>query len=180
LVPTAPIGGIRLITDPAPLQDNVVTTVSATSTSAAGTYLIDYPAFDDVEDTSGNRYRCSYTSYDGQPFTTGQTGLAAAVADWGCGVPVSWVGVTGLRRTTATFGRRSLYLSASTRSGRTQRVALSSTKSLLSSWRSRFGGRRGFRTPDLQHVNQLLLAAAVPYACSDQLQRDAPHLAAGE
>src|SRR5438309_816749 len=35
--------------------------VSATATSATGHYLIDYPAFDDVEDTAGNRYRCSYT-----------------------------------------------------------------------------------------------------------------------
>lgn len=47
--------------------------VSATSTSATGTYLINFPAFADSEDASSNRYLCTYTSYDGQPFTTGQT-----------------------------------------------------------------------------------------------------------
>ena len=47
--------------------------VTATSNSATGTYLINFPAFADSEDSSGNRYQCSYTSYDGQANTTGQT-----------------------------------------------------------------------------------------------------------
>ncbi|HEY4027422.1 MAG TPA: RHS repeat-associated core domain-containing protein [Candidatus Dormibacteraeota bacterium] len=47
--------------------------VSATATSATGTYLVDLPALRDVEDSAGNRYRCVYTSYDGQPQTLGQT-----------------------------------------------------------------------------------------------------------
>ena len=55
--------------------------VSATASSAAGTYLIAYPALVDVEDSSGNRYQCLYTSYDGQPFATGQTsGLTRGAA----------------------------------------------------------------------------------------------------
>jgi RHS repeat-associated protein len=47
--------------------------VSATASSATGSYLIDAPAFVDVEDTAGNRYKCRYASYDGQPLATGQT-----------------------------------------------------------------------------------------------------------
>jgi RHS repeat-associated protein len=47
--------------------------VTATSTSATGTYLIEFPAFADTEDSSGNRYQCSYTSYDGQANATGQS-----------------------------------------------------------------------------------------------------------
>ncbi len=45
--------------------------VTATSSSATGTYLLDFPAFSDTEDTSGNRYSCAYTDYvtngQGQP-----------------------------------------------------------------------------------------------------------------
>ena len=53
--------------------------VSASATSATGTYLIDVPAFADVEDSSGNRYRCRYASYDGQANVIGQTtGLTLA------------------------------------------------------------------------------------------------------
>jgi RHS repeat-associated protein len=47
--------------------------VTATPTSATGTYLIDFPAFGDVEDTAGSRYQCRYASYDGQANTQGQT-----------------------------------------------------------------------------------------------------------
>ncbi len=47
--------------------------VSATSGGATGVYLIDYPAFQDTEDTSANRYTCQYTSYDGASYATGQT-----------------------------------------------------------------------------------------------------------
>ncbi len=47
--------------------------VTATATSATGSYLIDFPAFDDIEDTFSNRYQCTYTSYDGQGKRQGQT-----------------------------------------------------------------------------------------------------------
>lgn len=48
--------------------------VTATSTSAAGTYLIDYLAYDSVRDGGNSTaYNCAYTSYDGQSWTTGQT-----------------------------------------------------------------------------------------------------------
>jgi RHS repeat-associated protein len=47
--------------------------VGATASSATGTYVIDLSALTDVEDASGNRYRCGYTSYDGQALTLGQT-----------------------------------------------------------------------------------------------------------
>jgi hypothetical protein len=47
--------------------------VTATRTSATGTYIIDTPAFSDTEDGSGNRLGCSYTSYDGHSYATGQT-----------------------------------------------------------------------------------------------------------
>ncbi len=47
--------------------------ITATRTSATGTYIIDTPAFSDTEDGSGNRLACSYTSYDGQSYITGQT-----------------------------------------------------------------------------------------------------------
>ncbi len=40
--------------------------VTATRTSASGTYIIDTPALTDIEDGSGKRLACSYTSYDGQ------------------------------------------------------------------------------------------------------------------
>jgi RHS repeat-associated protein len=50
--------------------------VTTTGTSATGTYLIDFPAFTDTEDSSANRYQCSYTSYDGHGNASGQsTGL---------------------------------------------------------------------------------------------------------
>ena len=47
--------------------------VTATATSATGPYLINFPAFQDTEDAFGNRYQCTYTSYDGQANTQGQT-----------------------------------------------------------------------------------------------------------
>jgi RHS repeat-associated protein len=47
--------------------------VTATKTSATGTYILTKAAFTDTEDGSGNRLQCSYTSYDGQGYTTGQT-----------------------------------------------------------------------------------------------------------
>src|SRR5262249_50727563 len=45
--------------------------VAATATSATGTYLVDVPAFHDVEDAAGARYRCGYTSYDGLGYALG-------------------------------------------------------------------------------------------------------------
>jgi RHS repeat-associated protein len=47
--------------------------VSATATSATGTFLVDFPAFQDVEDAAGNRFQCTYASYDGHANVTGQT-----------------------------------------------------------------------------------------------------------
>jgi YD repeat-containing protein len=47
--------------------------VTATQSSATGTYIIDTPAFTDTEDGSGNRLECSTTNYDGQSYATGQT-----------------------------------------------------------------------------------------------------------
>jgi YD repeat-containing protein len=97
-------GPTTIVSRPAYVQND---SVSATSTSAAGPYLIDYPAFDDVEDTSGNRYRCSYTSYDGQPFTTGQTGgltLGEATAQaryTGCGTSPSFTPSGQIQTTSA-------------------------------------------------------------------------------
>jgi RHS repeat-associated protein len=45
--------------------------VTATSTSATGTYLIDFVAFSGVEDANGVPKVCTYTSYDGLPYETG-------------------------------------------------------------------------------------------------------------
>ena len=49
--------------------------VSASEFAATGTYLLDFQAFADTEDTANpvNRWSCTYTSYDGQPYTLGQT-----------------------------------------------------------------------------------------------------------
>ena len=46
--------------------------VNASASGATGTYLIDFVAFQDTEDTSGNRYACTYTSYDRQGYALGQ------------------------------------------------------------------------------------------------------------
>jgi len=45
---------------------------SNTPTTVTGTYIIDSQAFADTEDSSGARYACHYTSYDGQAYHTGQ------------------------------------------------------------------------------------------------------------
>jgi RHS repeat-associated protein len=98
-------GPNTIVTRPQYVQND---SVSATSSSATGRYLIDYPAFDDVEDPAGNRYRCSYTSYDGQGFTTGQTsGLTVGkvtTADryTGCGTSPGFT-TSGQIRTTSAF-----------------------------------------------------------------------------
>jgi RHS repeat-associated protein len=92
------------LSKPAYAQDDAV---SATSTSATGHYLVDYPAFNDTEDISGNRYRCSYTSYDGQSFTTGQTSgltlgeLTTQDHYTGCGTSPSFTPSGQIRTTSA-------------------------------------------------------------------------------
>jgi RHS repeat-associated protein len=52
-------------------NDNVQTA----TLPASGTYLINFPAFRDTEDTSGNRYSCDYVIYD--PATGGGKGANA-------------------------------------------------------------------------------------------------------
>jgi RHS repeat-associated protein len=74
------------------IQNNGVTT---SSTSALGPYLIDYPAFDDIEDTNGNRFTCHYTSYDGAVWNSGQQTsltrgeLTTSFGFAGCGTPAN-------------------------------------------------------------------------------------------
>jgi YD repeat-containing protein len=84
--------------------------VTATSTSATGTYLIDFPAFSDTEDSSGNRYSCTYTSYDGHANATGQQstltlGEATTVDKYTtCGTKAnSFTDKSGLIETTTTY-----------------------------------------------------------------------------
>jgi RHS repeat-associated protein len=83
--------------------------VTATRTSATGTYLIDTPAFTDTEDGSGNRLACSYTSYDGQSYTTGQTssvteGLATTTTSYSnCGTSANGYTTSGPSTTTTTY-----------------------------------------------------------------------------
>jgi YD repeat-containing protein len=84
--------------------------VSVTPASATGTYLIDFPAFTDTEDTSGNRYSCSYTSYDGQAYATGQQsgltlGEATTVDQYtNCGTKANnFTDQSGLLRTNSTY-----------------------------------------------------------------------------
>jgi RHS repeat-associated protein len=68
-------GPNTIVNRPAYVQNDSVT---ATATSATGSYLVDYSAFSDVEDPSGARSQCSYSSYDGQAFALGQSsGLTA-------------------------------------------------------------------------------------------------------
>lgn len=83
--------------------------VTATQTSATGTYLIDMPAFTDTEDGSGNRLACSYTSYDGLSYTTGQTatlteGLATTETAYSsCGTSANNYTPSGASTTTTTY-----------------------------------------------------------------------------
>jgi RHS repeat-associated protein len=65
-------GPNTIVDRPAYVQNDSVT---ATATSATGRYLLDRTAFHDLEDTAGNRYQCGYSSFDGQPFALGQSGL---------------------------------------------------------------------------------------------------------
>jgi hypothetical protein len=46
--------------------------ITATQNSASGTYIIDTVAFTSTEDGSGNRLRCSYTSYMGKIMLLGR------------------------------------------------------------------------------------------------------------
>jgi hypothetical protein len=94
-----------IVNKPAYVQNDGVT---ATATGATGRYLIDYPAFDDIEDPSGNRYQCGYKSYDGHAYTTGQTGglttgrLTTQDSYTGCGASPGFT-PTGQIRTTSIF-----------------------------------------------------------------------------
>lgn len=51
--------------------------VSATSPWNTGPYLINFPAFSDTEDGSGNHYQCTQLGYDGR--TTGTTGQSSGL-----------------------------------------------------------------------------------------------------
>jgi RHS repeat-associated protein len=94
-----------LVTTTSYVWDDAVTT---SQSSATGTYLIDFPSFSDTEDSSGNRYSCHYTSYDGQANATGQqSGLTLGEVTssdtyTNCGTAPSWT-PSGLIRTTQTY-----------------------------------------------------------------------------
>jgi RHS repeat-associated protein len=85
--------------------------VTATSTGANGTYILNTPAFTDVEDGSGNRLSCTYTSYDGQSYTTGKTssltgGLATTKASYAnCGTSANGYTTSGPSITTRKYDR---------------------------------------------------------------------------
>ncbi|GCE13576.1 RHS repeat-associated core domain-containing protein [Tengunoibacter tsumagoiensis] len=83
--------------------------VTATQNSANGTYILDTPSFSSTEDSSGNRYTCSYTSYDGGSYATGaQSSLTAGLATISdaysnCGTSANGYSVTGQVRTTKSY-----------------------------------------------------------------------------
>ena len=83
--------------------------VTATRTSATGTYIIDTPALITMEDSAGNRLSCSYESYDGQAYATGQTsGLTGGLVTTddsyaNCGTSASGSTPSGLVRTTTAY-----------------------------------------------------------------------------
>jgi RHS repeat-associated protein len=83
--------------------------VTATKTSASGTYIIDTSAFTATEDGSGNRLACSYTSYDGQNYLTGQTssltgGLATTKTSYAnCGTSANGYTTSGPSTTTKKY-----------------------------------------------------------------------------
>src|SRR5579875_2182905 len=83
--------------------------VTATKTSASGTYIIDTPAFTDTEDGSGNRLSCTSTSYDGQSYTSGQTssltgGLATSETSYAdCGTSANGYTPSDPSTTTKTY-----------------------------------------------------------------------------
>jgi len=84
-------------------------TVTATQTSASGTYIIKNIAFTDTEDGSGNRLACSYTSYDGQSYLTGPTsaltgGLATTKTSYSnCGTSSNSYAPSGPSTVTLTY-----------------------------------------------------------------------------
>lgn len=85
--------------------------VGASANGATGTYIINRQAFTDTEDLAGNRYSCSYASYDGQIFAMGQSGGLtrglATTADryTSCGTSPSFT-PSGQIRTTQSLRRR--------------------------------------------------------------------------
>src|SRR5437660_551967 len=66
-------------------------------------------AFDDTEDNTGNRLSCTYTSFDGQSYATGQSsGLTGGLATTqdrysDCGTPANNFTTSGQIRTTTTY-----------------------------------------------------------------------------
>jgi len=83
--------------------------VSATPISAAGTYLIDFPSLATTEDTSGNRAACTYSSYDGQAYASGQSGfltlgeITQVERDTNCGTAPNFTDRSGPLVTTHTY-----------------------------------------------------------------------------
>lgn len=83
--------------------------ITATSTSASGTYILNTVAFVDTEDGSGNRLSCSYTSYNGQSYATGQssaltTPLATSATSYSdCGTSSNGYTPSGSVTTTSTY-----------------------------------------------------------------------------
>jgi RHS repeat-associated protein len=69
------------------------TSLALTSNSATGHYLVDYPAFNDIEDTGGNRFSCNYTTYDGMTWNSGEQSaltqgqVTTSFGFAGCGTP---------------------------------------------------------------------------------------------
>ncbi len=83
--------------------------VTATQSSASGTYIIDPVASTNTEDGSGNRLQCNTTSYDGQSDATGQTssltgGQATSQTDYtGCGNASNSYATSGATTTTTAY-----------------------------------------------------------------------------
>jgi RHS repeat-associated protein len=77
-------------------------TVTATQTSAGGTYLMDLQSFSDIEDVSGNRYQCSTDAYSAAGQLTAQNHYT------GCGTAPSFTTSGPIQTTFAydSFGNR--------------------------------------------------------------------------
>jgi RHS repeat-associated protein len=85
--------------------------ITATKNSATGTYIINTQAFTDTEDGSNNRLACTEMSYDGQPFTTGQSnrltgGLQTSKTGYAqCGTSANHYAQSGASTTTTIYDR---------------------------------------------------------------------------
>jgi RHS repeat-associated protein len=97
-----------IVGNPAYIQNDAV---APTSNSATGHYLIDKPAFSDTEDTSANRYQCSFSQYDGMTsWVSGQQpgltvgNLTKSTRNTGCGTAANnYSDVTGPIMTTSVY-----------------------------------------------------------------------------